>query len=106
MVCASILARPRRSVSSNSGAAPLLSVNDVLDQLNMSRIVEQQDARQSVPADPAEAALLAHLAQEPLHVDDLVRMTTLTSGQVSSLLALMELKGLVRQVGVMTYLRA
>jgi DNA processing protein len=88
------------------GATPLLSVDDVLEQLNMSRLVEQHAARQSVPADPAEAALLAHLAQEPVHVDDLVRMTALAPGQVSSLLALMELKGLVRQIGVMTYLRA
>lgn len=87
------------------GAAPLLSVDDVLEQLNMSRIVEHRDARQSVPADPAEAALLAHLSHEPTHIDDLVRMTAMAPGQVSSLLALMELKGLVRQVGVMTYLR-
>jgi DNA processing protein len=55
------------------GAAPLLSVDDVLEQLNMSRIVEHRDARQSVPADPAEAALLAHLSHEPTHIDDLVR---------------------------------
>jgi len=87
------------------GATPLLSVDDVLEQLNMSRIAEHHDVRQSVPPDPAEAALLAHLSHEPTHVDDLVRATGMTPGQVNSLLALMELKGMVRQVGVMTYLR-
>ncbi len=88
------------------GAAPLLTIDDVLEQLNMSSIVDHQDVRQSVPADPAEAALLTHLSHEPSHVDDLVRMTAMTPSQVSSLLALMELRGLVRQVGVMTYMRA
>ncbi|MBK8799305.1 MAG: DNA-protecting protein DprA [Anaerolineales bacterium] len=88
------------------GAAPLLTIDDVLEQLNMSSIVDHQDVRQSVPADPAEAALLTHLSHEPSHVDDLVRMTAMTPSQVSSLLALMELTGLVRQVGVMTYMRA
>lgn len=88
------------------GATPLLSVDDVLEQLNLTHIGEHHAARQSVPADPAEAALLDCLSSEPSHVDDLVRQTAMTPGQVSSLLALMELKGLVRQAGVMTYVRA
>lgn len=87
------------------GATPLLSVDDVLEQLNMSRIVDHTAVRQSVPPDPAEAALLQHLSHEPLHVDELVRLTNMTTGQVSSLLALMELKGMVRQLGVMSYVR-
>ena len=87
------------------GAAPLLSVDDVLEQLNMSRIVDHTAVRQSVPPDPAEAALLQHLSHEPVHVDDLVRLANMTTGQVSSLLALMELKGMVRQIGVMSYVR-
>ncbi|MFN3982711.1 MAG: MarR family transcriptional regulator, partial [Caldilinea sp.] len=60
---------------------------------------------QSVPPDPAEAALLHHLSHEPMHVDELVRLANMTTGQVSSLLALMELKGMVRQLGVMSYIR-
>jgi len=87
------------------GATPLLSVDDVLEQLNMNRIVDHAVVRQSVPPDPAEAALLRHLSHEPMHVDELVRLTTMTTGQVSSLLALMELKGMVRQIGVMSYTR-
>lgn len=87
------------------GATPLLSVDDVLEQLNMSRIVDHSAMRQIVPSDPAEAALLQHLSHEPTHVDDLVRLMTMTPGQVSSLLALMELKGMVRQIGVMSYVR-
>lgn len=88
------------------GATPLLTVDDVLEQLNLSRISEHHAVRQSVPPDPAEAALLDHLTSEPVHIDDLVRATALTPGQVSSLLALMELKGLVRQASAMTYIRA
>ena len=59
-----------------------------------------------MPADPAEASLLACLATQPCHVDDLVRDTTLASAQVTSLLTLLELKGAVRQVGIMTYAQA
>jgi DNA processing protein len=88
------------------GATPLLSVDDVLEQLNMSRVVDHCALRESVPADPAEAALLQHLSHEPTHIDDLVRKTGLNAGQVSSLLALMELKGMVHQSGALSYVRA
>ena len=86
------------------GATPFLSVNDVLDQLNFATLSTQTLVRQSTPADPLEAQLLTILAQEACHIDDLVRRTALPSNQVSSLLTLLELKGLVRQVGAMTYM--
>ena len=87
------------------GATPLLSVNDVLEQLDLERVVDQHAARTTVPADPAEARLLETLSAQPCHVDDIVRNTGMPSAQVTSLLALMELKGMVRQVGTMTYAR-
>ena len=62
--------------------------------------------RAEVAADPAEADLLTHLSNEPKHVDDIVRDVMLAAGQVTSLLTLMELKGLVRQVGPLRYVRA
>lgn len=87
------------------GAIPLLSVDDVLEQLDLTQVTAQSAVRQSVPPDPSEAQLLEHLSAEPKHVDELVREVTLAAAQVSSLLAMMELKGLVRQVGPMRYVR-
>lgn len=86
------------------GATPFLSVNDVLDQLNFTTFSTQTVVRRSTPADPLEAQLMTILAQEACHIDDLVRQTLLPSSQVSSLLTLLELKGMVRQVGAMTYI--
>ncbi len=82
-----------------------MSVNDVLEQLDLDRVVDQHAARTTVPPDPAEARLLETLSAQPCHVDDIVRNTGMPSAQVTSLLALMELKGMVRQVGTMTYAR-
>ena len=88
------------------GATPLLSVNDVLEQLDLARAVDQREVRATVPADPLESKILEALALQPCHVDEIVRSTGMPSAQVTSLLALMELKGMVRQVGSMTYARA
>jgi DNA processing protein len=88
------------------GAIPLLSVNDIFNHLNLEQIHSQQAARAAIPADPQEAALLSHLNKEPQHLDDLVRQSALPAPQVAGLLTVMELKGLVRQVGSLSYVRA
>ena len=58
------------------------------------------------PTDPIEAVLLEQLADDPVHVDELCRATGLPIATVTSTLALMELKGMVRSAGGMTYVRA
>ena len=65
----------------------------------------QREARQLVPPDEMESQLLVHISREPCHVDEIVRRAALPSPQVASLLTMMELKGLVRQVGAMNYVR-
>lgn len=86
------------------GAAPLLNPQDVLAALNMSMVVEHKAARAVLPSDPIEAAILAALGREPCHIDDVQLKTALPVAQVSAALTMMELKGLVRQVGGMQYI--
>ncbi len=88
------------------GAAPLLSSQDVLDQLNFEHLVDIQYQQRTLPLDPGEDDLMKHLSQEPIHVDDLVRNSDMASSQVVSMLTMLELKGLVRQVGTLSYVRA
>ncbi len=89
-----------------NGAKVVLDAADILEELNLTMVAEQAEARQVLPADETEAALLAHLSEEPLHVDDLQRQVGLPIAQVTSTLALMELKGMVRQAGGMKYMVA
>jgi DNA processing protein len=88
-----------------NGATPLLSVDDVLSQLELDRVIAQSEARQTVTPDPTESELLKFLSGEPKHVDELVQEVTFAASQINSLLIMMELKGLVRQVGSMRYVR-
>ncbi len=86
-----------------SGALPLLSAEDLLQALNLTRVGAQKSARQILPADEVEKQLLNALGSEPLHVDELRSQTGLPVEKVSAALVMMELKGLVRQVGGMHY---
>ena len=58
-----------------------------------------------MPESAEEAALLSQLSTQPLHVDDLGRLTGMPSYLISSTLTMMELKGMVQQVGGMNYVR-
>jgi DNA processing protein len=59
-----------------------------------------------MPATDTEADLLRHISKEPVHIDEVCRQSGLPVSTVSSILAMMELKGLVRQMGPMAYVRA
>lgn len=85
------------------GAHPLLRFEDLLDILNLEMMSAHQHAAAALPADPTEARLYGFLSQEPLHLNELGAQAGLPIEQVSAALALMELKGLVRQVGGMSY---
>ena len=61
--------------------------------------------RAAPPASEEEQALMTKLSREPSHVDEIVRNTGLAAAKVSATLALLELKGLVRDVGGMQYVR-
>lgn len=88
------------------GAKLVCDVGDVLQELNLTMVSVQAQARAVIPENETEAKLLAHLSAEPRHVDELRRAVQLPVAQVSSTLALMELKGLIRQVGGMNYVLA
>lgn len=89
-----------------NGAGLVLAAQDILDALNMSRAASQQEVRAALPEDPTEAAVLALVSYEPQHADALARLLNLPIAQVSGTLAVLELKGLVRQAAAMQYVLA
>ncbi|MDP2994105.1 MAG: DNA-processing protein DprA [Anaerolineales bacterium] len=85
------------------GARPMLSVRDLLDVLNLTRVTEQRLVRKALPTDETESKLMSVLTHEPLHMDEIRNQTGLPIERVSATLVMMELKGLVRQVGGLNY---
>ncbi len=85
------------------GAHPLLEMHDVLEILHLQQVQEQVSARRSLPADGIEARVLDALGSEAQHIDEISIKTGLPIEQVSATLAIMELKGMIRQLGGMNY---
>ena len=85
------------------GARPLLKMSEILEVLNLEKIPEKQSSRKQFPLDPVEAKLLSALSQEPIHVDEVSRLAGMPISEVSARLTMLELKGMVSQVGGMNY---
>lgn len=85
------------------GAKLVMGAEDILEELNLMMVAQQVEVRAVVPETKTEALLLQHLSLDPVHVDELALQVDLPIAAVTSNLALMELKGMVRQVGGMNY---
>lgn len=88
------------------GATLVTCVDDILEALNLQSAVVQQEITAVLPETPEEVALLRLIEAEPRHIDAISRESALGLPVVSATLAMLELKGLVRQVGGMQYVLA
>ena len=101
------------------GAKLVTTCTDILEELNITSIngvdfsgVKQQGefalgAVGDLEDDGSEeAVLLGHLDHEPVHIDEIGRRAGLAITSVNSMLTLLELKGMVKQVGCMHYIRS
>jgi DNA processing protein len=77
---------------------------DVLDELNLSDTSQQLEMKNLSAPDGIESVILKYVAQEPTHIDEICRQTGLSTPIVASNLAIMELNGLVRHLGGMSYI--
>jgi DNA processing protein len=88
------------------GAKLVRGYGDILEELNLTTVARQMEMKEIIPASDTESRLLKELSAEPTHIDEVCRSSGLPASAVSSTLAIMELKGLVKQVGNMNYILA
>jgi len=88
------------------GAKLVRNCSDILEELNLTANVQQLEMKELVPTTDTENQLLKQLSSEPVHIDEVCRSSGLPIATVSSSLAIMELKGLVKQVSTMNYVLA
>ncbi len=94
------------------GAKLVLRHTDVLEELNLSALEfgavlqpEMPGLEEQPVADEEQDPLLSFIGQEPIHIDEVCRSAGLPIASVSSTMVILELQGLVKQVGAMYYVR-
>lgn len=80
------------------GAHLVSSANDIISLLGL----EQKSKNKNINLtsdNPTETLILEILSKEPIYIDDIIKLSKLTTQKVNSALTLMEIKGLIRHLG-------
>ena len=102
----SILSPPSQGTNGliQEGAKLVRNYTDILEELNMITVVHQIEMKKIIPSSNTETQLLKQLTTEPTHIDEICRNTGLPAATVSSTLTMMELKGMAKQMGIISYI--
>lgn len=86
-----------------AGAKMVLRGEDILEELNLKNINNFVKNKNIIPESKEEKNILQHLSHEPIHIDEISRKSKINSAVLSSILIMMEMKGMVKNVGGMEY---
>lgn len=82
-----------------NGAKMVTDVSDILNELNMQLKVDKDLVEKIMPSDKTEEMIIETLQNEKMHLDEIARSLKLSVNEVSAKLTMMELKGMVRNMG-------
>lgn len=90
------------------GAKLVMRASDILDELDIAyqNQVTQTKTEAIAPDNDLETQIMACLDADPMHVDEIIRQTGISSNDAISTLTILELKGLAQKVAAMQYCRA
>jgi len=88
-----------------SGAKIATSIRDILEEIKFQITPKQTLSTVSPSLSLHEKTVLSILSSEPLHIDKILKTTTLETSQVQSTLVFLEVKGLIKNIGGMCYIR-
>ena len=82
-----------------NGAKLVGSSQDILEELDLQFKVDRDEVEKVLPGNEIEVKLWQILENEPLHLDEIARISTIEMAEVSARLTVMEIKGMVRNIG-------
>ena len=87
-------------------ATPALSSSQILEHLGIKHLEYQKQARLDIPESGTEASVLKLFGEgEKVHLDDLIRRSDMPHTTVSSNILVLEVKGVVKNLGRQVYVR-
>ena len=87
------------------GAKPVTGIKDILEELNLNEVRKNPPVKNYHCEKPEEKTLLNLLSSDPVHIDNLVKLSKMGTADVASTLAIMEIKGWTKNIGGQNYIK-
>ena len=84
------------------GAKLVTDIDDILEELNLSHLLTTE-RKKIKPDNEKEEIILSILSLQPIHIDEIIKNSKLSTGIVNSTLMILELKRAVRNLGKGNY---
>jgi len=88
------------------GAKVVISASEILEELDISLKIQNIEARKTLPETESEKRIVEVLDSGEKHMDEIAKALNISSSVVSSDLTLMEIKGIVKNIGAGVYRNA
>ncbi|HUT22677.1 MAG TPA: DNA-processing protein DprA [Candidatus Bipolaricaulota bacterium] len=88
------------------GAKATTSTKDILDELNMEKIEELVERKKEIDLSVEEKLIWNILKSEPIHIDKISRLTGLPASKINANVTIMEMKGLIRDLGNQMFVKS
>jgi DNA processing protein len=75
-----------------------------LEELQIEEKQAQEQVKKIIPASPEEEKILKILSHEPTNIDKIIKLSKLETSAASSTLSIMEMKGMVKNIGGQNYI--
>jgi DNA processing protein len=85
------------------GAKLVSNYMDVMEELNLAVVAQQIEMKEFISEDENEILILKQLKNEPIYIDEICRLSGLPISIVNSTMSVLEIKGMVRQVGHLNF---
>jgi len=86
-----------------SGAKPISSAQEILDELNLNAASAFIKTRKIIPENKEEEIILKYLSHDPIHIDKIAELTKLDTSALNCAMTIMEMKGKIKNLGAMMF---
>jgi len=87
-----------------SGAKLVSSSKDILEELKIEQLQSAEKIRRAIPESKEEEIVLKKLSHEPIHIDIIIKLAKLETSVTSSTLSILEMKGVIKDIGGQNYI--
>ncbi|MFH1979845.1 MAG: DNA-processing protein DprA, partial [Patescibacteria group bacterium] len=88
------------------GANAIVNANDIIETLNLTQATAYIQNKKIIPESKEEEKIIALLSHEPVYIDSIIQSTNMPASTVNSALTVMEMKGMIKNLGGMQYVLA